>query len=78
MYTFEDGVLKIWDPKRTEIEEPIILQPFDPETSEAWASEADASTWAEKMITELGIVALEEEPASPEEGTDPVLVAEGE
>jgi hypothetical protein len=81
MYTFEDGVLKIWTWYSDPISgEPTVLQPFDPNTGENWGSDQEAIDFAEAWLALPGNSEPEivEEPVSPEEGTDPVLVAEEE
>lgn len=58
-------------------EDPIIVQPAHPD-GRAWVNFEDAESWAKDR---LGLVPTKPEtfePVSPEEGTDPVLVAEEE
>lgn len=81
MYTFEDGVLKIWTWYSNAEGDPTILQPFDPATGEDWADEATAAAWADDFLAQPENIAPVVEPVvdeSSEEGTDLALVAEQE
>lgn len=50
MYTFEDGILRIWTWYSDASGHPTILQPFDPSTNEAWESEEVASAYADEWL----------------------------
>lgn len=50
--TFENNVMNIWDPSRSLNEAPSFVQPFNPANGEDWASEAQATDWADKVIYE--------------------------
>jgi hypothetical protein len=53
-YTYRieaESTVAIWD-KDQATEPPLILQPFDPLTGEAFASDADAETWAQEWISQ--------------------------
>lgn len=78
MYTFEDGVLKIWTWYSNVEGDPTILQPFDPATGEDWEDEATATAWADEFLAQPENTPPTPEPVSPEEGTGPVVVAEEE
>lgn len=60
---FEDGVMKLWDDTRTLEDVPNVVQPFNPNGGEAWASEAQAAEWADAFIDSILNPPVVEEPA---------------
>lgn len=71
MYTFENGVLRIWTWYSDASGDPTVLQPFDPRTNEAWESEEVASTYADEWLALPG-----NQPPVIEEDTAEEAVAE--
>ena len=48
----EDNTIEMWVPGQPQTEPPVLRQPYNPETGEAFKSKEDAETWIANYIAE--------------------------
>lgn len=73
---FKDGVMHVWDSERPLDQPANLIQPFNPLDGKDWASEAQATEWADKAIYDIENPPVIEEVVEDVAAVDPAPVEE--